>query len=165
MKQKPLLIVAQAPGRPSSKLGRPLEYSSSLTRLATYGGVTPRDRIYELADVVNLIKYYPGQTPDGKYDIFPMGEAVINATAMRKNLHMYARVVLLGVAVRSAFARANVIPYELGWFEGHERWRGHRLTIITPSPHPAGTSTFWNDPAALAAGTAFWHRVFKETAA
>ena len=162
MKQKRLLIVGQAPGAPGPRQGRPLEYSPSLTRLARYSGVVPKERMYELADFVNLIDRHPGRAADGKYDTFPLQEGVTAAVQLKPTLHNYARVVLLGVAVRECFRRAAIIPDNMGWFEGHERWRGHKLTIVSVSPHPAGTSMFWNDPASEAAGTAFWHQVMEE---
>lgn len=162
MKQKRLLIVGQAPGAPGSHQGRPLEFSPSLTRLAMYSGVAPKEKMYELADFVNLLERYPGRTADGKYDVFPIEEGVMAAQRLRGSLHNYARVILLGAAVRECFERAHTIPKGLGWFEGYEKWRGTKLTIITPSPHPAGTPTFWSDPASLVAGTAFWRRVMEE---
>lgn len=154
--------MGQAPGVPGPRQGRPLEFSSSLTRLAKYSGVVPKEKMYELADVVNLIDVFPGKSRSGKGDAFPQRQGVLAAIVLKPNLHQYSRVVLLGAAVRDCFVQAGAIPADLGWFEGHERWRGNKLTIVTPSPHPAGTSMFWNDPASLAAGTAFWRRVMEE---
>jgi len=141
---------------------RPLEGSGSLQRLGKYAGLRPAERLYEIADIVNLIEEYPGGEENGKRDKFPVDLGVRAANNLKPRLQSYPRVVLLGGAVRTCFGRAGIIPKSLGWFEGYERWRGYKLTIISPSPHPAGTSMFWNDPAGRAAGEAFWQQVIRE---
>lgn len=140
-----------------------------MTRLAKYSGLSDNPlELYDLADVVNLVKYYPGRSPNGKHDEFPHRAGVAEATKMKYIVDTYDRVVLLGSAVRGCFIDAHILPMGHEWFEPYERYTGYgartHMVVVAASPHPAGTSMFWNDTAARAAGEAFWHRVVAEAA-
>lgn|GEM_PF-4099010 len=150
------LVVGQAPAKASEQNWVALDpRSASGRRLAAYAGLDPHE-MHLRADFVNLLSWFPGRVNDGdKYDAFDTATARQLARMMVPRLWEYRRVVFLGRAVSDAFTAVTDLP-RLDWFEPHYLYAG---TIVYASPHPAGTSMFWNDPVARAAGEAFWRSV------
>lgn len=155
---RPLLIVGQAPSRAMQPGDRPLEGTRALTLLAKYAGVSPRERLYDIADVVNMIPRYPGPAPGRpKYDAYPEAEALRNAPRVLELMKGRQAVVFLGSAVRGTMAKHLVGEREPEWFRTF--LIGADGLEVTFSPHPGGTSMYWNDPRNLAKGTAFWRQL------
>lgn len=167
-----LLVVGQAPSRVMEPNDIPLWGTSALTRLASYSGVAPRERLYDLAAFTNLIEDYPGpQRGNEKYDAFPTDVALKNVPRVLDlaSSGTYTHVVLLGSGVRKVMHKAlheRGTP-EFAWFS----WHRHAYALpsgstryfnIASSPHPGGTSLWWNDSVNRQRGRAFWTLLFAE---
>lgn len=158
-----LLIVGQAPSRTMARGARPFEGARSLTLLAKYAGLSPRERLYDLADVINVIRDYPGPAEDEKYDAFPIEDA--RAGIARVHRHIVKTrpevVVSLGRKVTNLFGVSNP-EWFVEYVQTVHTLEGSAGFTFIPSPHPAGTSMWWNDPANLARGIAFWTNLMAE---
>jgi hypothetical protein len=136
---------------------RPFEGAPVLGRFAGYLGVEPPE-VYELFDLVNLVEYYPGPAkPGSRWDSFPVGEAVRNSVKIREGLLTsgYERLVTIGRAATSVFWGDRVPRAWFEWFEDPEL-PGVRCSC---SPHPGGTSMWWNSPENRELGVAFWREL------
>jgi hypothetical protein len=151
---RPVLIVGMAPSRSGNNLDGP-----TFERLAGYAGVTLAE-LLRLTNVVNLLPEWPGEADSPKWDDRPdkaSWEVGQRASLLMADLHERPRtvVVLLGDYVRSALEHWGG-PEARVWLEPTA---GPRKCTWVTSPHPAGTNMWWNDPANLAAGRAFWRTV------
>jgi len=166
-----LLIVGQAPSRAMSPGDRPFEGTRALTLLAKYAGVTPRERLYDLADFVNCISEYPGPALDNdKYDAFPLEAARAGALLISAQIYRerYDTVVTLGSAVSKVFGKKDrhkwFEPQPMQWWGRDPRQDAAQKPAFECrlffSPHPGGTSMWWNDPKNRAAGTRFFTNLF-----
>ena len=116
-----LLIVGQAPSRVMSLGDEPLWGTQALVRLAGYAGIYPPEKLYDLADFVNVIEYYPGPSKVGsKWDAFPEDAAKEGAIRVRRLIRymQYRRVITLGTAVTKVV-----------WQKHHEWSRGSRFLL------------------------------------
>jgi hypothetical protein len=145
---------------------RPFEGTRALTLMAKYSGVSPRERLYDLADFTNVVSEYPGAQPgSSKYDMFPLAEALKGRLRIYKQISVdrYERVVVLGSAASKVFGKTDRIP----WFGqiaaasslGTDRVQRYELYY---SPHPGGTSMWWNDPRNRTVGTRFFTWLFQQ---
>lgn len=127
-----LLVVGQAParGRTGRRAFEPDTPSGA--RLAKLMGV---EDVVEVADVVNLVRRFPGDSPWNKGHRFPEGQA--KRAARRLRLNGYDVVLLTGRHVARAF---DVDVEFLRWFE----LRGVRAVVL---PHPSGANLWWNKRA------------------
>lgn len=156
---------------------RPLEGTKALTLLAKYAGLSDKNRVYELAEIINMIEEYPGaQLGNEKYDAFPKAQAnrefrerVLPWLHERTQADV-CTIVFLGAAARDVVAKQTILKadnwsttvHSPEWFVPHhisELELGH---FVYFSPHPGGTSMWWNKPGNKRTGMAFWHRRFAE---
>lgn len=159
-----LLIIGQAPSRAMEPGDLPLWNTSVLTRLAGYAGVSPRERLYDLAAFINLVEDYPGPDPkNDKYDAFPLAAAragmarVVGLAVQEQPTH----VVTLGAAVRGVVASSKTPWFEWQSVELWSSW-GRCQVQLACSPHPGGTSMWWNRAENRQAGTLFWRNLFAQ---
>lgn len=144
---------------------RPFEGTAALTRLAGYCGVSPRERLYDLFDFVNVIETYPGKQPgQTKYDAFPAeaglrGAQRVWAQVLDTPGPPWRHVVVLGRVATDAMRTASKGAFRTkdGWFQWESVWTPtNRRINVTSSPHPGGTSMWWNKAENLTKGRAFW---------
>ena len=139
---KPILI-GQAPP-PPRKDGKPciplfpLPKNQAGGRLCTFLGLS-RTQYLRAFDRVNLLQDFPGRSPDGRADLFPMPLARVAAAAIRPFLLDRPLVVLVGRGVATAFGHPR-----LAWFEEAVDVAGFR---VMPIPHPSGRSREYNSEA------------------
>lgn len=167
-----LLIVGQAPSRSMEPDDKPLWNTTALTMIAKYGGLADKYRVYELAELTNMIQEYPGpQLGNEKYDAYPKTQAMHE---LRERVLPWVKarqseettVVFLGSAVRDTVARWTVLrDTELhgvvrkpAWFDEY-MITGVEARVFF-SPHPGGTSMWWNDPKNRQRGSLFWRNAF-----
>jgi hypothetical protein len=137
---------------------RPFEGTSALTRLAGYCSVSPREKLYDLFEFINLVPHYPGPAENSKYDAFPRQTALDNLERVMDFVlwNEADLVVTLGVATSKV-----VFGERPPWFVWHEGgWGEHRFKMAA-SPHPGGTSMYWNDLDARQRGIEFWQELVR----
>jgi hypothetical protein len=148
---------------------RVLEGTTAQRALAKYGRLSDQERIYELADFVNWIEYYPGPQPGNeKWDQFPSAEALRRWPAISDQIFDggYTHVVSLGAAVRDVLAQLLVLdskhvrPEWFTWYRLRSSEHAATGLLWACSPHPGGTSFWWNKPENTRAGTLFWSGLF-----
>lgn len=125
-----VLVVGQAParGRTGRRAFEP--DTASGRRLAAMLGV---EDVAEVADAVNLVRRFPGDSPWNKGHRFPEGAA--KRAARRMRFDAYDVVVLAGRNVARAFdAEVDFLK----WFV----LRGVRAVVV---PHPSGANHWWNE--------------------
>lgn len=125
-----ILIVGQAPGPTPSTSRRALDGRCG-RRLERLMGI-PEGALPRVARTVNLLPEWPGRSPSGKGDRFPVAEASqVAATLMLRGVVLFAgRGVAAAFGVRAPFFR---------WL----RLGSARVAVV---PHPSGISRWWNDP-------------------
>jgi hypothetical protein len=151
---KPVLIVGAAPSRSGESLVRDLE-GHTAGRLATYAGVSAPE-LGELFDFVNVLEEWPGQAADdSKWDGFPkpagweVGRRMSLLTA-DVNERPRRMVVALGAWATQCLSHW----WSLGRLDFLTSAPGPAMSAVASSPHPAGTSMWWNDRRAE--GEDFW---------
>lgn len=156
----PVLVVGMAPSRSGHNLDGP-----TFERLSRYAQVSRRIDAY--VELVNLLPEWPGDAggDSAKWDAVPdkrdwaVGQraALLQADLMERPRR---RVVGLGGFVKDALTHWWALP-RAGWLEPVNGNGPGRAQLVW-SPHPAGTNMWWNDPANLAAGSAFWRETATE---
>jgi hypothetical protein len=156
-----VLVVGMAPSRNGADLSDARAAhpaGKTLDRLAKYAGVAPED-LLDKVDFVNLLPDWPGEASEAsaKWDDSvskqtwdPVGQrsALLAADLAERPRKL---VVGLGGWVRDALSWWWTL-LDAGWLEP----QSHAGAGLVWSPHPAGTSMWWNDPANLEKGEAFW---------
>lgn len=138
-----ILLIGQAPGPTGPPPGRPLVGGKTGTRLQALAGCeTVRDYLRSF-DTVNLISTYPGRAPGGKGDSFPMAEARIVATAMKRFIRG-RRVVFVGGKVMEAFG-VDSAPFL--WQTYVDEYAPEVSFEWAMIPHPSPVNRFWNSQA------------------
>lgn len=159
---RPTLVVGMAPSRNGADLsdpGSPHPAGKTFARLAAYAGVTEGVMAARL-DFVNLLPEWPGEAGGdsekwdraaGGRDWAPTGE---RATLLYADLLERPRITVIGLGgfVRDALAHWWGVKAK-GWFDPQA---GPGLSVVYWSPHPAGTSMWWNEPVHRELGGAFW---------
>lgn len=149
-----LLLVGQAPGRKPAPGGHSaLVGSRSLANLARYAGLQDPADFEDFTTFTNVVDARPEPyAPNPKWDAFD------KTLAEPEKVFSFARdpeithVVVLGAAASEVFVD-SVFPPGFPWFS----WvGGPGPADWTRSPHPAGTSMWWNDPGNRRAGSEFW---------
>lgn len=128
---------------------RPFEGAPVQGRFARYCGLEPAE-IYDVFDFANLIDHWPGPAaPGSKWDRFSAAEARPRVEQLWSEMK-WERVVTLGRAATSVFWVSK--PEWFVWFQV-------RGVQGAASPHPGGTSFYWNDPVARDRGIKFWREL------
>ncbi len=140
-----VLFVGMAPNRSGEGAGRALTGAHTRARLENYAG----GPLLDLVDTVNLLNEWPGSAGGTKWDR-------VDAPGRELDLAGRALVVGLGGYVRRELCRQLGVR-EPAWFLRQRI--GADGTVLAFSPHPAGTSTWWNDPEHRARGSSFWRGV------
>lgn len=158
MKRHEFLLIGQAPGPTGPPPGRPLVGGRSGTFLQNLTGLSLKHYLWR-CETRNLLSAYPGRTPDGKGDRFPVREARAAADAMAPSLKG-RRVIFVGAAVMAAFGHNKWLPA----FEWHvERHDPVDHAMIEPLydwawlPHPSPVNRFWNAPENVELARSFFH--------
>jgi hypothetical protein len=154
---RPVLVVGMAPSRSGHCLDGP-----TFERLAAYAGATAGDMALAM-DFVNLLPEWPGYavgSPKWDEQPDPHDWAVgARASLLAADLAERPRRVVVGLGgyVRAALTMWWELP-KADWLSPIVRGPGS--PTIAWSPHPAGTSMWWNDPAARNLGESFWHATY-----
>lgn len=141
-----IAVVGEAPSRwmQERRLLEPLVLAKlELASLAGIG-ITEWEEKFEC---FNVLDKWPGRSPYGKGDLFPLAEARIRARELKEAL-LNRRIILLGRRVASAF------DVEAPWFE----WR--RGTVVVP--HPSKVSRWWNDASNRRRAEEFWRSCVRD---
>lgn len=155
-----VLLVGQAPSRVMPAGARPFEGTAALRRLAAYCGVDEfrEHKLYDIFEFMNLVDEYPGPAkPGSKWDATPtVSMERLNVIMSRCMEHQ--QVVFLGAAARDLLLgrRRRHAPFE--WVE----FSTSPQVLATWSPHPGGTSMWWNDPKNRDLGRGFWTALYQE---
>lgn len=138
-----IVLVGQAPSRETD--GEVPFSGRSGRRIAELIGI----RHAELGDrfaLANVFDSWPGPSPHGKGDAFPMAEARLAAERMQRRL-VDRRLVFFGASVAKAFGHdPREILLRFSAAPGYqERLAGGAAVAYVP--HPSGVNAWWNDPA------------------
>lgn len=138
------LIIGQAPSRD----GKTHFEGRSGTRLAQLAGLT-RQQFLDDFDRINVFDVFPGRREGQEGDLFPIKEAMERAHAIYLTGALEFRsTVFIGHRVAQAFGMPHPAPFL--WhpipFSGE----------VAMSPHPSGTSRWWNSEANLRNARDFW---------
>lgn len=145
-----------APSRSGGDLTLSPAGTGAGSRLALYAGLDEGE-LAETFDFVNLLAEWPGEAgPDAKWDGMPpvdgwdpVGQRV---SLLLADLHERPRraVVTLGGWTHQVMMTWGGL-LQSHWLDGRP---GPGGCVVYKSPHPSGTSTWWNDHRA--AGERFW---------
>lgn len=151
---KPLLI-GQAPSRVMLPGDRPFQGTDALARLSRYCGAFRPDLLYDVFDFMNLSDQYPGPAkPGSKWDAKPQ-LSTGRLEFLFKEILRRDRVVLLGAVARDCFMGKDTEPFH---------WRNASdspQVMYCWSPHPGGTSMWWNDSGHRAQGSHWWRDFYQ----
>lgn len=165
-----ILLVGEAPNK-TAFLGESEGAAAlEIPRLADLCGIT-MDAFRGLFWRTNLLQEWPGRAEDGKGDLFPRALAVEGARRIKEDARtrkVFTKVVLLGRRTQDAFVDTRGRrPTE--WFEEEgivlppceASLKERDLSIVT-TPHPSGTSSWWNDTANVKKARLFWEGLANE---
>lgn len=145
-----IVLIGQAPSKnedPSKPLtGRPGR------KLAEFAGLTFPTEYARLFERVNLLREFPGETLDGKGDLFPITTAFMAANELKPELRGRV-VIMLGRNVASAIGHECHGDRCMEWFE----WRASEGTMWGLMPHPSPRNRMWQKPLMHQQGSEFMH--------
>jgi hypothetical protein len=121
--------------------------------LARYAGLAGPEEFEDFTVFTNVVDARPEPyAPNPKWDAFDRDLAEPQKVFGLASDPEVTHVVVLGSAASEVFTD-SVFPRGFPWFT----WvRGWGPADWTKSPHPAGTSMWWNDPENRRSGVEFW---------
>lgn len=146
-----VLVIGEAPSKWMTENGitEPLPLASrDLSQLA---GLSWPDEWNEKFECINVLDQWPGRSPNGKNDLWPVDLARRAALTLVPKMQGLQSVVLLGHRVADAFGLRDSEFFA---------WQPIHGTRVTVTPHPSA-SRWWDDPANRLKARVFWSGVSK----